>query len=107
MGWQKISDSLNSIGIIVSLVLFALLLALIRIQAVYVKNPSELVTIRENNLWQRSLASEKYEKTRAPDLNIPPTAGDLEMAVTPATKDALNKIWRNSVSGADQLPIRT
>jgi len=106
--WRKISDSLNSIGIIVSIVLFALLLALIRIQAVYVKKPSELITIRENNLWQRSLHTERLEKTRAPDLNIPPTAGDLEMAdVTPATKDALNKIWRNSISGVDQLPIRT
>jgi len=105
--WRKISNSLSTIGIVVSLVMFALLLVLIRIQVVYVKNPSEIVTIRENHMWKRSLVSEKIEKTKAPDLsnNPPTTAGDLEMAVTPgaspATKETLAKIWRNSLSAVE------
>jgi len=77
---QTINNSMNTIGIIVSIVLFALLLVLIRIQVAYVKDMSTQ-TIRENIYHERNLVSSptnKMGKTNIP--NIPPTAGDLEMA---------------------------
>jgi len=77
---QTVNNSMNTIGIVVSIVLFALLLVLIRIQVAYVKDMSSR-TIRENIYHERHLVSSPTNKmgtTKIP--NIPPTAGDLEMA---------------------------
>jgi len=80
---QSINNSMNTIGIIVSIVLFALLLVLIRIQVSYVKDLGGSGTIRENIYHQREMESvPAVGKMTSP--NIPPTAGgigDLEMSV--------------------------